>query len=137
MLKIKMANGFGVYEEFLNIMRSDTMEEVTPSTQVTWFAVDNTTIATIGIDKSLLDFNDLRDVLTQLASPGEGWGSVTENPDFNSEATVANTVTITEAFTWLATFPGLVLIGTFTLGGKCYLLSGVQNIISWLKVLTS
>jgi hypothetical protein len=137
MLKIKMANGFGVYEEFLNIMRSDTMEEVTPSTQVTWFAVDNTTIATIGINKSLLDFNDLRDVLTQLASPGEGWGSVTENPDFNSEATVANTVTITEAFTWLATFPGLVLIGTFTLGGKCYLVSGVQNIISWLKVLTS
>ncbi len=111
-----MASGFGGYAEFLNIMRSDTMEEVTPSTQVTWFAVNNTTI---GIEKSLLDFDDLRDVLTQLAPPGEGWGSVTESPDFNSEATVATAAIISEAFTWMATFPGLVLIGTFTLGGKC------------------
>ena len=126
-----MANGFGVYEEFLNMMRSDTMEEVTPSTQVTWFAVDNTTIATIGIDKSLLDFDDLRDVLTQLASPGEGWGSVTERPG-SSEAAVATAFTINEALTWMATFPGLVLIGTFTFGGKCYLLFGVQNIRGWL-----
>ncbi len=124
-----MANGFGGYAEFLNIMRSDTMEEVTPNTQVTWFAVDNTTI---GVEKSLRDFDDLRDVLTQLASPGEGWGNVTENPDFNSEATVATAASINEAFTWMATFPGLVLIGTFTLGGKCYLLFGVQNVISWL-----
>ncbi len=117
-----MANGFGGYAEFLNIMRSDTIEKVTPSTQVTWFVVDNTTI---GVEKSLLDFDDLRNVdLTQLASPGEGWGSVTENPG-NSEATVATVVTINEAFTWMATFPGLVLIGTFTLGGKCYLLYGV------------
>ncbi len=125
-----MANGFGVYEEFLNVMRSDTMEEVMPSTQVTWFAVENTTI---GIDKSLLDFDDLKDVLTQLASPGEGWGSVTENADFDSGPTVVSAVTITEAFTWMATFPGLVLIGTFTLGGKWYLFFGVQNIISWLE----
>jgi hypothetical protein len=124
-----MANGFGVYEEFLNMMRSDTMEEVTPSTQVTWFAVENTTI---GIDKSLLGFDDLRDVLTQLASPGEGWGSVTERPD-TSEAAVATAFTINEALTWMATFPGLVLIGTFTFGGKCYLLFGVQNIRGWLE----
>jgi hypothetical protein len=112
-----MANGFGGYAEFLNIMRSDTMEEVTPSTQVSWFAVDNTTI---GVEKSLRDFDDLRDVLTQLASPGEGWGSVTENPDLNSESTVATAATINEAFTLMATFPGLVLLGTFTLGGKGY-----------------
>jgi phosphoglycolate phosphatase-like HAD superfamily hydrolase len=110
-----MANGLGVYEEFLNMMRSDTMEEVTPSTQVTWSAVENTTI---GIDKSLLDFDDLRDVLTQLASPGEGWGRVTEKPD-TAEAVVATALTINEAFTWMATFPGIVLTGTFTLGGKC------------------
>ena len=124
-----MANGFGGYAEFLNIMRSDTTEEVTPSTQVTWFAVENTTI---GVDKSLLDFDDLRDVLTQLASPGEGWGSVTENPD-TLEAAVATTVTINQVFTWMATFPGMVLIGTFTLGGKCYLLFGIQNIIGWFE----
>jgi hypothetical protein len=123
-----MANGFGGYAEFLNIMRSDTMEEVTPNTQEAWYALDNTTI---GVEKSLRDFDDLRDVLTQLASPGEGWGSVTENPD-TSEAAVATAVTINEAFTWMATFPGMVLIGTFTLGGKCYLLFGVQNIIGWL-----
>jgi hypothetical protein len=112
-----MASGFGSYEEFLNIMRSDTTEEVTPGTQVTWFAVDNTTI---GAERSLLDFGDLRNGdLKQLVSPGEGWGSVTENPDFNSEATTATAVTINEAFTWISTFPGMVLIGTFTLGGKC------------------
>ncbi len=116
-----MANGFGGYAEFLNIMRSATMEEVTPNTQETWYAMDNTTI---GVEKSLRDFDDLRDVLTQLASPGEGWGSVTENPK-TSEADVATAVAINEAFTWLATFPGMVLIGTFTLGGKCYLLFGV------------
>jgi hypothetical protein len=128
-----MANGFGVYEEFLRMMRSDTIEERTPSTQVAWFVVENTTV---GIDKSLLDFDDLKGVLTQLASPGDGWGSVTERPD-TSEAAVATTLTINEAFTWMATFPGMVLIGTFTLGGKCYSLSGIQNIISWLEVLTS
>ncbi len=111
----KMANGFGGYAEFLNIMRSATMEEVTPNSQETWYAMDNTTI---GVEKPLRDFDDLRDVLTQLASPGEGWGSVTENPD-TSEAAVATAVTINEAFTWMATFPGLVLVGTFTLGGKC------------------
>jgi hypothetical protein len=114
-------------------MRSDTMGEMTPSTQVAWFAVENTTV---GINNSLLDFDDLKGVLTQLASPGEGWGSVTEKPD-TSEAAAATTLTIIEAFTWMATFPGMVLIGTFTLGGKCYSLSGIQNIISWLKVLTS
>jgi hypothetical protein len=113
-----MASGFGGYAEFLNIMRSDTMEEGTPSTQVMWFAVDNTTI---GIEKSLLDFDDLRNVdLTQLASPGEGWGSVTENFDVNFRAPIATAATIHEAFTWMATFPGMVLIGTFTLGGKFY-----------------
>ena len=128
-----MANGFGVYEEFLRMMRSDTMEEMTPSTQVAWFAVENTTV---GIDKSLLDFDDLKGVLTQLASPGDGWGNVTEKPD-TAEAAVATTLTINEAFTWMATFPGNVLIGTLTLGGKCYSLSGIQNIISWLEVLTS
>ncbi len=101
-------------------MRSDTTEEVTPNIRRTWFAVDNTTM---GVEESLRDFDDLRDVLTQLASPGEGWGSVTENPDFTSEAAVATAVTINEAFTWMATFPGMVLIGTFTLGGKCYLLA--------------
>ncbi len=112
----KMASGFGGYAEFLNIMRSDTTEEVTLSTQVTWFAVDNTTI---GVEKSLLDFDDLRNVdLTQLASPGEGWGSATESPDFNLKATIATAATINEAFTWVATFPGMVLIGTFTLGGR-------------------
>jgi hypothetical protein len=110
-----MANGFGVYEEFLRMMRSDTMEEMTPSTQVAWFAVENTTV---GIDNSLLDLDDLNGVLTQLAAPGEGWGSVTEKPD-TSEAAVATALTINEAFTWMATFPGMVLIGTFTLGGKC------------------
>ncbi len=115
-----MASGFGGYAESLNIMRSDTMEEVTPSTQVTWFAVDNTTF---GVEKSLLDFDDLRNVdLTQLASPGEGWGSVTENSDFNLEATVATAATISEAFTWMGTFPGMVLIGAFTLGGKCFII---------------
>jgi hypothetical protein len=99
-------------------MRSDATEEVTPNIQVTWFAVDNTTI---GIEKSLLDFDDLRNVdLTQLASPGEGWGSVTEISDVNLKTTIATTATISEAFTWMATFPGMVLIGTFTLGGKCY-----------------
>jgi hypothetical protein len=113
--KKKMANGFGVYEEFLRMMRSDTMEEMTPSTQVAWFAVENTTV---GIDNSLLDLDDLDGVLTQLAAPGEGWGSVTEKPD-TSEAAVATALTINEAFTWMATFPGMVLIGTFTLGGKC------------------
>ncbi len=113
-----MASGFGGYAEFLNIMRSDIMEEVLPSTQVTWFSVDNTTI---GVEKSLLDFDDLRNVdLTQLASPGEGWGSVTENPDVNLKTTMATAATINEAFTWMATFPGMVLIGTFTLGGKFY-----------------
>ena len=133
-LRYKMASGFGVYEEFLRMMRSDTMEEMTPSTQVAWFAVENTTN---GIDKSLLDFDDLKNVyLTQLASPGEGWGRVTEKPD-TSGAAVATALTINEAFTWMATFPGMVLIGTFTLGGKCYLLFGIQNIISWLEVLTS
>jgi hypothetical protein len=129
----KMANGFGVYEEFLRMMRSDTIEEMTPSTQVAWFAVENTTV---GIDKSLLDFDDLKGGLTQLASPGEGWGSVTEKPD-TSGAAVATVLTINEAFTWMATFPGMVLIGTFTLGGKCFSLFGIQNIISWLEVLTS
>ncbi len=123
-----MANGFGGYAEFLNIMRSDTIEEVTPNTQGTWYAMGNTTI---GVEKSLRDFNDLRDVQTQLALPGEGWGSVTENTD-TSEVAVATAVTINEACTWMASFPGLVLIGTFTLGGKCYLLFGVQNIIGWL-----
>jgi hypothetical protein len=92
------------------------MEEVTPNTQGTWYVLGNTTI---GVEKSLRDFDDLRDVLTQLASPGEGWGSVTENPD-NSGPIVATAVTISEAFTWMASFPGLVLIGTFTLGGKCF-----------------
>jgi hypothetical protein len=124
-----MASGFGGYAEFLNIMRSDTMEEVTPSTQATWFAVDNTTI---GVEKSLLDFDDLRNVdLPQLASLGEGWGSVTENPDANLRATIATAAAINEAFTWMSTFPGMVLIGTFTLGGKFLLLYGVQNIMNW------
>ncbi len=127
-LRYKMASGFGGYEEFLNIMRSDTTEEVTPGTQVTWFAVDNTTI---GAERSLLDFGDLRNGdLKQLASPGEGWGSVTENPDFNLEATTATAVTINEAFTWMATFPGMVLIGTFTLGGKYYYYTEFK--ISWV-----
>ncbi len=92
-----MASGFGGYAEFLNIMRSDTTEEVTPSTQVKWSAVDNTTI---GVERSLLDFDDLRNVdLTQWASPGEGWGSVTENPDVNLESTIATVAAINEAFT--------------------------------------
>jgi hypothetical protein len=117
-LRYKMASGFGGYAEFLNIMRSDTTEEVTPSTQVTWFAMDNTTI---GVERSLLDFGDLRNGdMKQLASLGEGWGSVTEKADFNLEAITTTAATISEAFTWLATFPGMVLIGTFTLGGKCY-----------------
>jgi hypothetical protein len=123
-----MASGFGGYEEFLNIMRSNTTEEVTPRTEVTWFAVDSTTI---GAERSLLDFGDLGNGdLKQLASPGEGWGSITENPDFTSEATTATAVTINEAFTWMATFPGMVLIGTFTLGGKCYYYTEFK--ISWV-----
>ncbi len=69
----------------------------------------------------MLDFEDLRNVdLTQLAAPGEGWGSVTEISDVNLKTTIATAVTINEAFTWMATFPGMVLIGTFTLGGKFY-----------------
>ncbi len=134
-LRYKMASGFGGYAEILSIMRAATTEEVIPGTQVTWFAVDNTTI---GVGRSLLDFGDLGNVdLTQLASPGEGWGSVTENPDFNLEATIAAAGAINEAFTWMATFPGMVLIGTFTLGGKCYYYTGFK--ISWvgLEVPTS
>jgi hypothetical protein len=116
--KNKMASGFGGYEEFLNIMRSDITEDVTPSTQVTWFAVDNTTV---DVERTLLDFGDLRNGgMKPLAPLGEGWGSVTENSGFDSEATTAVAVTINDAFTWLATYPGLVLIGTFTLGGKYY-----------------
>ncbi len=117
-----MARGIGGYEEFLNIMRSDTTEEMTPGTQITWFAVDNTTA---DVEKTLLDFGDLRNGgMKPLASFGEGWGSVTENPGFDSEATTA--VTISDAFTWMATYPGLVLIGTFTLGGKCYYYTEVK-----------
>jgi hypothetical protein len=115
-LRNKMASGIGGYEEFLNIMRSDTTEEMTPGTQVTWFAVDNTTV---DVEKTLLDFSDLRSGdMKHLASFGEGWGSVTENPVFGSDATTATAVTISEAFTWLATYPGMVLVGTLTLGGK-------------------
>jgi hypothetical protein len=111
-----MASGFGGYEGFLNIMRSDTTEEVTPGTQITWFAVDNTTVV---VEKTLLEFGDLRDGdMKHLASFGEGWGSITENPVFSSEATTATAVTISEAFTWMATYPGMVLVGTLTLGGN-------------------
>jgi hypothetical protein len=134
-LRYKMASGFGNFEEFLNIMRSDTTEEVTPVTQVTWFAVDNTSIVA---ERSLLDFGDLRSGdLKQLASPGEGWGSVTENADFNVEVITTTAATISEAFTWMATSPGMVLIGTFTLGGKCYYYTEFK--ISWvgLEVPTS
>ncbi len=113
-----MTSGFGVYEEFMNIMRADTTEEVTPGNQVTWFAVDNTTV---DVERTLFDFGALRNGdIKHLASFGEGWGSVTENPVFDSEATTVTAVTIDEAFTWMATYPGMVLIGTFTLGGKCY-----------------
>ncbi len=113
-----MARGIGGYEEFLNIMCSDTTEEVTPGNQITWFAVDN---ATADVKKTLLDFGDLRNgSMKPLASLGEGWGSVTEDPGFDSEITTAVAVTLSEAFTWMTTSPGLVLIGTFTLGGKCY-----------------
>ncbi len=113
-----MASGIGGYEEFLNIMRSDTTEEVKPGTHVTWFAVDNTTV---GVERTLLDFGDLRNGdMKHLASLGEGWGSVTENSVFDSETTTFTAVTIHEAFAWMATYPGMVLIGTFTLGGKCY-----------------
>ncbi len=34
-LRNKMASGFGGYEEFMNIMRADTTEEVTPDNQDT------------------------------------------------------------------------------------------------------
>jgi hypothetical protein len=113
-----MTSGFGGYEEFMNIMRADTAEEVTPGNQVTWFAVDDTTV---DVERTLLDFGDLRNGdIKQLGSPGEGWGSVTENPVFDSETTTATGLTINEAFTWMGTYPGMVLIGTFTLGGKCY-----------------
>ncbi len=109
-----MARGIGGYEEFLNIMRSDTTEEMTPGTQITWFAVDNTTA---DVEKTLLDFGDLRNGgMEPLAPLGEGWGSVTGNPGFDSEATTTGAVTINEAFTWMATYPGLVLIGTFKRG---------------------
>ncbi len=114
----KMTSGFGGYEEFMSIMRADTTEEVTLGNQVTWFAVDNTTV---DVERTLLDFGDLRNGdITHLASLGEGWGSVTENPVFGSEATTATDVAINEAFAWMTTYPGMVLIGTFTLGGKCY-----------------
>ncbi len=114
----KMASGFGGYEEFVNIMRTDTTEEVTPDNQITWFAVDNTTV---DVERTLLDFGDLRNGdIKHLASLGEGWGSATESPVVDREATTATTLTINEAFTWMATYPGVVLIGTFTLGGKCY-----------------
>jgi hypothetical protein len=113
-----MASGFGGYEEFMSIMRADTTEEVTPDNQDTWFAVDN---STIDVERTLLDFGELRNGdIKHLSSLGEGWGSVTENPGFDSEATTATALTVNGAFTWMATYPGMVLIGTFTLGGKCY-----------------
>jgi hypothetical protein len=113
-----MTSGFGGYEEFMNIMRADTAEEVTPGNQGTWFAVDNTTV---DVERTLLDFGDLRKGdIKHLASLGDGWGSVTENPGFDSEATTATALTVNGAFTWMTTYPGVVLIGTFTLGGKCY-----------------
>jgi hypothetical protein len=111
-----MASGFGGYEEFLNIMRADTTEEATPATEVTWFAVENTTVS---VEKTLLDFDVLKGGdMNYLASFGEGWGSATEIPVLSSEITTATVATISEAFTWMATYPGMVLLGTVTLGGK-------------------
>ncbi len=69
-LRYKMAGGFGGYEEFLNIMRSDTTEDVTPDTQVTWFAMENTTV---GVEKTLLDFGVLKNGDMEYLVPfGEG-----------------------------------------------------------------
>jgi hypothetical protein len=123
-LRYKMASGFGGYEEFLNIMRADTTEEATPDTQVTWFAVENTTV---GVEKALLDFDDLKSGdMNYLASFGESWGSATEIPVFSSETTTATAVTISEAFMWMATYPGMVLIGTVTLGGNCIIIRSLK-----------
>jgi hypothetical protein len=80
--------------------------------------VDNTTV---DVERTLLDFGDLRNGdIKHLVSLGEGWGSVTESPVFDRKATTATALTINEALTWMATYPGVMLIGTFTLGGKYY-----------------
>ncbi len=130
-----MTSGFGGYEEFMNIMRADTAEEETPGNQVTWFAVDNTTV---DVERTLLDFGDLRNGdIKHLASLGDGWGSVTENPGFDSEATTATALTVNGAFTWMATYPGMVLIGTFTLGGKCYYYTEFKISLIGVKAPTS
>jgi hypothetical protein len=79
------------------------------------------------VEKTLLDFGVLKNGdMKYLASFGEGWGSATENPVFNSETTTTTAVTISDAFTWMATFPGMVLIGTFTLGGNFIIIQSLK-----------
>ncbi len=118
-----MASGFGGYEEFLNIMRSDTTEDVTTDTQITWTAVENTTV---DVEKTLLDFGVLKGSNSDYLVPfGEGWGSATENSAYHPD-TATTVITIRDAFMWMATYPGMVLIGTVTLGGNVIIIRNLK-----------
>ncbi len=122
-LRYKMASGFGGYEEFLNIMRSDTTEDVTTAAQITWTAVENTTV---DVEKTLLDFGVLKGSNSDYFAPfGEGWGSATENSAYYPD-TATTVITIRDAFTWMATYPGMVLIGTVMLGGNAIIIRSLK-----------
>jgi hypothetical protein len=118
-----MASGFGGYEEFLNIMRSDTTEDVTTDIPVTWAAVENTTV---DFEKTLLDFGVLKSSNSDYFVPlGEGWGSATESSAYHPD-TATTVITIRDAFMWMATYPGMVLIGTVTLGGNVIIIQSLK-----------
>lgn len=111
-----MASGFGGYEEFLNIMHSDTTERVTSTFEDLWTLVES---ATSIIEEPLMGFsavtrNDYHDYTVPF---GEGWGSMTEITA-NNPASVVPALTLRDVFMLMTTYPGMVLVGTMTTGGN-------------------
>ena len=111
-----MASGFGGYEEFLNIMRSDTTERVTSTFEDLWTLVEN---ATSIMEEPLMGFsavtrNDYHDYTVPF---GEGWGSMMEITA-NNPASVVPALTLRDVFMLMTTYPGMVLVGTMTTGGN-------------------
>jgi hypothetical protein len=113
-----MASGFSGYKYFLflNIMRPDTTERVTSTTEDLWTVVEN---ATSIMEEPLMGFsavtrNDYHDYTVPF---GEGWGSMMEITA-NNPASVVPALTLRDVFMLMTTYPGMVLVGTMTTGGN-------------------
>ena len=103
----------------MNIMRPDTTERVTSTTEDLWTVVENATSIIEELLMGLMGFsavtrNDYHDYTVPF---GEGWGSMMEITA-NNPASVVLALTLRDVFMLMTTYPGMVLVGTMTTGGN-------------------